>query len=86
MQEMRKQNFTEKAAQLVMVIRERGELSKSEACTVLRVGPWMIKDYAEYIVAEFVGVRFDGHRFWTVVHPIATGLKPLTEFPQERER
>jgi hypothetical protein len=75
-----KGSFMQKFNHLVQVIRERGSLTVNEACMVLGVGPWQIKHYSRAIVEACADIRFDGHKFETILEPKETAIKPLPEY------
>ena len=79
----RRQSFMGKVNQLLAVIRERHELSLGEACACLNVDPDSIKRrYAPVIVDLCADIRWDGHRFETILQsdPMDGSQKKVDEY------
>ena len=83
---MMPKKYMAKVGILVSRIREKGELTLGEACLVLQVGPWQVKQYAKTIVDICVDIRFDGSKFHTIIlsPPEEHSQVKLDQFGRER--
>jgi hypothetical protein len=81
---MKASSFMRKFNMLVAHIRERGSLGIGEACIVINVGPWAIRQYAKAIVDACADIRFENDRFRTVIEDAGdTKQRQVTEFLQD---
>jgi hypothetical protein len=78
---MKEMRFMRKFNVLVAHIRERGSLGIGEACTLIGVGPWAIRQYAKAIVDACADIRFENDRFRTVIDDtLDTKQRQVTDF------
>jgi len=81
---MKASSFMRKFNMLVAHIRERGSLGIGEACTLIGVGPWAIRQYAKAIVDACADIRFEQDRFRTVIEDMGdTSQRQVTDYVRD---